>query len=263
MFVLEDADVGRAARGAWFGLTLNRGQTCIAVRRVFVQRSRYAAFAEAMKPFAAGAKPLPLLTPGQVAQAERLVKDAVGRGATAPAPAPGSLPPGVVPTILFDANPDMAVCREAAFAPVCAVIPFDTVDDAVSLAAQSPFGLGASVFTADTRAAEELAARVSSGSVTVNDVIAPTAHPATPFGGRGASGWGVTQGPDGLLGMTVPQVVTVRKGRFRPHFDEAVAPDPAATLDVLRGLLRASHGRGWREWFGGVRQLLRGVRRKK
>jgi aldehyde dehydrogenase (NAD+) len=146
---------------------------------------------------------------------------------------------------------------------VCAVLPFDTLDEAVAQAAVSPFGLAASVFSADVRAAEALAARLPAGSVTVNDVIAPTAHPATPFGGRGASGWGVTQGAEGLLGMTVPQAVSVRRGQFRPHLDESISPDPEATADILTGLLRASHAGGLREWFGGVRQLLRGVRRKK
>ena len=295
MFVLEDADVELAAKAAWFGLTLNGGQTCIAVRRVFVHRSRFTAFADALRPLAAGAEPMPLMTPGQAEQAERLVKDAEGRGAKLlPSPLEGEggsrsepgegnkaedipspvtpasrvchpLPQGeraMKPTLLLDLSPDVALCREAAFAPIAGVIPFDTVDEAVSLATDCPFGLAASVFTADPAAAEAIAARIPAGHVTVNDVLAPTAHPATPFGGRGASGWGVTQGAEGLLAMTTPQAVTVRKGRFRPHLDEAVSPD-LATADILRGLLRATHGRGWRAWLGGVSQLVRGVRRKR
>src|SRR5207253_8146246 len=142
--------------------------------------------------------------------------------------------------------------REACFAPVAAVIPFDTVDDALAMAKQSPFGLSASIFTADTSVAEALAARIPSGRVIVNDLLAPTAHPATPFGGRGSSGWGVTQGAEGLLAMTTPQAVTVRGGTFRFHLDDAVSPDPA-TGDVLRGLFRATHGRRWRDRLGGVR----------
>jgi len=321
MFVLADADVRLAARAAWFGLTINRGQTCLAVRRVFVHRSRLAEFLAELDPLLKAAGPVPLVTPGQAALHARLIADGVrggttvigqsvgssppfplreggpgGLGASAPrpaptgadvvnpspqppppggegvpaqqtlptpgSPAPGAPPPAVFPTLLLNAAPDAAVCREAAFSPVGAVLPFDDVDTALSQAAASPFGLGASVFGADTRAAVELAARIPSGSVAVNDVIAPTAHPETPFGGRGASGWGVTQGPDGLLALTVPQVVTVRRGRFRPHVDDAVAPDPAATADVLQGLLRASYG-GWGEWWGGLRQLVRGVRRKR
>ncbi|MBA4065807.1 MAG: aldehyde dehydrogenase [Isosphaera sp.] len=272
MFVLADADVGLAAKAAWFGVTLNRGQTCIAVRRVFVHRGAAAAFADELRKLAAAAVPVELVTEAQRHQAERLIADAVARGAT-PLANPdrqggGDVTPSLTvgvrlqPTFLLDAPADAAVCREACFAPVAAVIPFDTVDDAVSRAAGSPFGLGASVFTADAAAARDLAARLPAGSVSVNDVLAPTAHPATPFGGRGASGWGVTQGAEGLLGMTVPQVVTVRRGRFRPHLDEAAKPDPA-TGEFLRGLLRWTHGRGLREKLGGLWQMVRGARRKR
>ena len=72
----------------------------------------------------------------------------------------------------------------------------------------------------------------------------------------------MTQGAEGLLAMTTPQAVTVRKWRYRPHFDEAADPDPA-TVEVLRGLLRATHGRGLRDWLRGVALLVRGVRRRK
>jgi acyl-CoA reductase-like NAD-dependent aldehyde dehydrogenase len=287
MFVMEDADVELAAKGAWFGVTLNRGQTCIAVRRIFVQRGRYSSFIEALGRLAAGARPVSLVTRGQVEEANQFVANAIDRGATVigsdPTPNPlpwgerglNPAPPGggkgagglssgftFTPTILADATTDMLVCREASFAPVAAILRFDTDADAVALAVQCPFGLAASVFTGDPERGLWLAARIPAGHVTVNDVIAPTAHPATPFGGRGASGWGVTQGAEGLLAMTMPQAVTVRGGSFRPHLDDAASPDPA-TADVLRGLLRATHGRGWRHWLGGAVQLIRGLRRKK
>jgi aldehyde dehydrogenase (NAD+) len=142
------------------------------------------------------------------------------------------------------------------------VIPFDTIDNAVSLAKQSPFGLSASIFSADVVKAQELAALIPSGSVVINDVLAPTAHPATPFGGRGSSGWGVTQGAEGLLAMTVPQVVTVHAGRLRAHFDEAAKPDPA-TLEILRGLMKWTHARGMGAKLRGLWQMVRGVRKKK
>src|SRR5262249_47189833 len=162
---------------------------------------------------------MPLMARGQVEQAERLVRDATERGgirAWVPATSGVGDRPEFPPTFIKLLTPDAAICREAAFAPVAAAMPFDTIDYAMSLAAQCPFGLGASIFTADTAAAQELAARIPAGHVSINDVLAPTAHPATPFGGRGASGWGVTQGEEGLLGMTVPQAVSVRKGTFRP-----------------------------------------------
>ncbi|HVL13871.1 MAG TPA: aldehyde dehydrogenase family protein [Gemmata sp.] len=263
MFVLADADLDLAARAAWFGVTLNRGQTCIAVRRVFVQRPRYAEFVEKLRAFVARSQAVSLVTEGQRRQAEKLVADAVARGARALTPESKDLGPGAMPpTILTGVHPETLVCTEACFAPVAGVIPFDSTDEVEALVAPSPFALAASVFSADTTAAAELAARIPAGAVCVNDALAPTAHPATPFGGRGSSGWCVTQGEEGLLAMTVPQVVTVRKGTFRPHFDEAISPDPA-TGDILRGLLRWTHARGLGERLRGLWQMVRGVRRKK
>ena len=101
-----------------------------------------------------------------------------------------------------------------------------------------PYGLGASVFTRRPDRAEALSQRLRTGVVTVNDVVAPTAHPESPFGGVRASGWGVTQGAEGLLEMTVPQTVSVRAGSWKPaepfpDFDAALMRD-AAAAGVLR-----------------------------
>jgi aldehyde dehydrogenase (NAD+) len=96
-----------------------------------------------------------------------------------------------------------------------------------------------------------LARQLRVGMVAINDVIAPTAHPATPFGGRGASGSGVTQGAEGLLEMTVPQVVSLRNVRFRPHYDMALG-SAGSQEDLMRALLESGHSssvrkraRGW------------------
>lgn len=261
LFILPDADLGLAARAVWFAVSLNRGQTCVAVRRVFVHRSRYAEFLERVRGYFERAGAVALVTPGQRTHAEELIAEATARGARPVRPALNPGADGFAPTLLADLPADARLCTEGCFAPLAGVLPFDTLDDALAQARQSPFGLGASVFTADVAAAEALAARLPAGTVTVNDVLAPTAHPATPFGGRGRSGWGVTQGAEGLLALTVPQVVTVRRGTFRPHFDEAVQPDPA-TPDILRGLLRWTHARGWGEKLRGLGQLFRGLRRK-
>ena len=297
MFVFADADIEMVAKGIWFGLTINRGQTCVAVRRIFVQRAKYDSLIAALKPLFERAEPLGLVMASQVTHAERLIQDAVKRGATVlakqPTPNPslqggeqepsraadapglsasgspslqgggwGGGMPSIAPTLLLNTPADAAICREACFAPVAAVIPFDTLEDALSLAKQSPFGLSASVFSADVAAAEVFAARIPSGSVVINDLLAPTAHPGTPFGGRGASGWGVTQGPEGLLAMTSPQVVTVHKGTTRQHLDDAVKPDPA-TGELLNGLIRLTHARGFLARLGGLWQMIKGARKKR
>ena len=260
LFVLDDADAGLAARAAWFGATLNLGQTCLAVRRAFVHRSKHDAFVEALRPLAAGVRTEPLALLSQATQAERLVGEAVKRGAAVlgsdEPPVAYDEPPRFRPTVLIGASPEMAVCREASFAPVVSVIRFDDEVELVALAEECSFGLGASVFTASPRRAVELAGQLRVGSVAVNDVIVGTAHPAVPFGGVRESGWGVTRGEEGLLAMTVPQAVTVRQGKFRPHYDGAGNP---AIAEALRGLLAWGHAGSGAERRAGFRRMLRGL----
>jgi aldehyde dehydrogenase (NAD+) len=94
--------------------------------------------------------------------------------------------------------------------------------------------------------------------VSVNDVIAATGHPATPFGGRRASGWGVTQGALGLLEMTVPQVVSNRSGKFRPHYDPAEAT-LMSSRETLENLLRSQYGGGVGQRTKSMWRLMRGA----
>jgi acyl-CoA reductase-like NAD-dependent aldehyde dehydrogenase len=263
--VFEDADINLAARAAWFGTTINRGQTCIAARRAVVQRSVYQSFADALKPLLAGAAPRPLAIAAQAEQADRLVNDALSHGASLLEGETPREPNGDAsrypPTIVVDAEPDMAICQEASFAPLLSVLPFDTPEEALRIDAQCPYALGAAVFTAMPERAQQLAPHLRAGMVTVNDVVVPTAHPATPFGGRARSGWGVTQGAEGLLEMTVPQVVSVRGGKSRPHYGASTG-SPPMTADGFRGLLEWGHAPTFGQRMRGFFRMIRGARGK-
>jgi len=260
MFVLEDADLTMASQAAWFGATLNSGQTCIAARRIFVQRNCYAAFLDAIGQYAARAQPMRLALDSQVKQAQHLISDAVSDGAKllhAPLDQSELDPCLFRPTAIVDARPEMGICQQALFAPVLAVLPFDSEAEALQMDRQCPFGLGASIFSQDARRAAKLALDLRAGSVAINDVIVPTAHPETPFGGSGESGWGVTQGVEGLLEMTVPQTVSIRRGKSRPHYQSACGT-PVFTPPILQGLLQWSHGTTFSQRLGGLRRLLAG-----
>jgi acyl-CoA reductase-like NAD-dependent aldehyde dehydrogenase len=260
LFVLEDADISLAARATWFGATLNTGQTCLGVRRAFVHRKRYEEFLAALRPLAANQRPEPLVMFGQAEQAGRLVKDALSSGAellTGETPSAADEPPRFPPTVVVNARTDMAICQEASFAPLLAVIRFDNEDQLAELAEKCPYGLGASVFTSDIRRGKQLASRLRVGSVSINDALVATAHPATGFGGVRDSGWGVTRGEEGLLSLTVPQVVSTRLGKFRPHFQTT---NPALA-EMLRGLLAWYHSANGRERRAGFRRTVRGVLR--
>lgn len=244
--VLDDADLTLAAKAAWFAVNVNRGQTCIAVRRAFVPRALYPAFCDLLRPFADRATPCPLAMSSQVWQAQRLVDEAIAAGGKLLVDGPVRLDGDLCrPAVIIDAKAEMSICQEASFAPVMAVIPYDKIEDALAEEAKCPYALAASVFTRSTDRARAIAARMRAGSVSVNDVIAPTAHPATSFGGRGASGWGVTQGAEGLLEMTIPQAVSLKSGTFRPHYDMTNPEKMDASDAMMRGMLQATHAPGF------------------
>ncbi len=111
------------------------------------------------------------------------------------------------------------------------------------------FALGASIFSRDITKARALAARIKTGFVLINDLIVPTADPRMPFGGVKASGFGTTRGDEGLLEMTFPHVVAVRRGRTRPHFDAPADDDE----HFFTAYIRAAHGR---HRFAAIREFV-------
>jgi acyl-CoA reductase-like NAD-dependent aldehyde dehydrogenase len=137
------------------------------------------------------------------------------------------------------------------------VVPVASSAEALELAARSPYALGASVFGPE-RAARALAGRVRAGVVTINDVIVPTADPRLPFGGRGASGFGVTRGAEGLLELTAVKAVAVRRGRWLPHLEERAPEDG----EILRALLALDHAPRWQDRLTSASALARAAVRR-
>jgi acyl-CoA reductase-like NAD-dependent aldehyde dehydrogenase len=242
---MKDANLELAAKLARYGSTLNGGRTCMAVRRVFVERATFVPFVDRLRSLVVIERPE--APPTELDRRDRMLAESKAAGCET---IDGH------PAVIVNASGlrNLAANREALFAPLLAVTPFDDGGDLESRLAESDLRLTATIVTADTAAARSLAARLPVGSVTINDAIVPTAHPATPFGGRGASGWGSTQGAEGLLEMTVPQVISERSGSFRPH------AETGASADVPRGYLRLVHGRGVRDRWRGLRQLVAGLR---
>ena len=158
----------------------------------------------------------------------------------------------MAPVIVADAVPELGLLREDIFAPVLSLVPVAGEADALDAAAQCPYALGASIFGPEPLA-RSLAGRVRAGSVIINDLIVPTADPRLPFGGQGISGFGTTRGAEGLLEMTVLKTVTLRSGRFRPHYDPVTPADTAMMLDYIA----AAHGDGAR--LSAVKRLVRGL----
>jgi len=243
VFVLPGADLGLAARCLAYGLRLNGGATCIAPRRVFVWGGQAAALEAALLALLPG---IPDAVPPPAVQARLgvLLGLAVAEGARIAAQGAGR------PTVVAAARPGMALLQHDVFAPWLALVPVADAEAALVAAAACPFALGASIF-GPAAAAREVARRVRAGSVCINDLIVPTADPRLPFGGRGRSGFGSTRGAEGLLEMTVPKAISIRRGRFRPHLDPAT-PNDAVLFAHMMALL---HGT-WRGRLAALRGLM-------
>ncbi|GJF29567.1 succinic semialdehyde dehydrogenase [Kitasatospora sp. NE20-6] len=225
LLVLADADLDRAAEGAVRACFSSAGQLCISVERLFVHRSVADAFLERFTArtralrlgggLAYGADMGSLVSARQLETVTRHVEEAVEAGATVLAGGrarPDLGPLFHEPTVLDGVTPGMAVCTEETFGPVVSVYRFDTEDEAVALANSTPYGLNASVWTKDTRRGRAVAARLTSGTVNVNEAYAAAyGSVASPMGGMGDSGLGRRHGSEGILRFTEGQTIATQR----------------------------------------------------
>jgi succinate-semialdehyde dehydrogenase/glutarate-semialdehyde dehydrogenase len=198
--VLADADPAAAATAAAAARCVNSGQSCIAAKRFIVEEAIAArfeeAFAAAMAAMRVG-EPLdpqtqvgPLAREDLLADLESQVERSLDRGARLLTGGRRLDRPGFFypPTVLAGVEPGMAAFEEETFGPVAAVVRCRDADDGVALANRSPYGLGASVWTAEPGRGRDLAARLEAGSVFVNEIV--KSDPRLPFGGVKSSGYG-------------------------------------------------------------------------
>jgi acyl-CoA reductase-like NAD-dependent aldehyde dehydrogenase len=202
MVVLPDSDLDKVADATAIGGYANAGQVCISTQRVLVQRSIYSDFLDALKPrveaikvgdpFAEGTKLSALVNVGAAKRVESWVEEAVQAGARVVTG--GHRHQAVYePTIVADVKPEMKVSCDELFGPAVAVTPVDTVDEAIRLANDSEYGLGASIFTRNINYAWRFAREVQTGTVQINWTPLWRAD-FMPYGGFKSSGIG-REGP--------------------------------------------------------------------
>jgi len=200
--VLEDADLARAATTAADARLINSGQSCIAAKRFIVVEPVAERFLERftseMRVRKVGDPLDPTTQVGPQARLDlranlhRQVQESVKRGARLVLG--GELPAGpgggafYPPTVLVAVEPGMPAFDQETFGPVAAVIRAQDEADAIRLANASPYGLGASVWTADSKRGERVAREIEAGSVFVNGLV--KSDPRLPFGGVKRSGYG-------------------------------------------------------------------------
>ena len=233
MIVCADADLDRAAQGAWLGSCMNTGHYCCGTERIYVVDAVYDRFLE--KVLAAG-KDLKQGTEHgfdesvgavfwdrQMAIIERHVEDAREKGATIHVG--GARHPELSglyfqPTVMTNVSNEMEIMREETFGPILCIQKVKDEAEAIRLANDSDYGLNGSVWTEDKSRGLSLALQIDTGACSVNDMAVSYGIPAAPFGGRKSSGVGQVNGKKGLRGYCheMPVVVEKRGGKMPNAF---------------------------------------------
>ena len=233
MVVLADADVERAANFAAYYSTNNGGQVCISVERVYVEAPVYDEFVAKVtakvrslrqsKPGGPGSTDVgAVIFAPQMDIVESHVKDAVAKGAKVLVGGEAHREGGRFfdPTVMVDVDHTMTCMTEETFGPTLPIMKVDSVDEAIRMANDSPYGLQASVFSKDLEKAEAVARRIEAGAVCVNDCQVNYTALELPMGGWKTSGVGVRHGAYGIRKYTKPQTILVTRfamGKQDPH----------------------------------------------
>lgn len=217
--VCSDADVEKASSGAVKGRFINCGQSCIASKRFFVTKNvakefieKFVQKAERLRvgdPMSEETDIGPLVNDAGLSKIEEMVGDAVAKGAEVLTGGKrlGSKGYFYSPTIIGNISPKMQIAYEETFGPVAPVTIVEDESEAMRLANDSQFGLGASIWTRDLEKAGRLSRRVESGIVTINNVV--ISDPRIPFGGVKHSGFGRELSRYGMM-----EFVNVKSIRF-------------------------------------------------
>jgi aldehyde dehydrogenase (NAD+) len=208
--ILDDADLEKAVTDGVGKCYLNSGQTCSALTRMIVPRSRLAEVEEIAARAAASFKPGdpqaqdtrlgPLVSAVQRDRVRSYIQKGVEEGAkliAGGADAPEGLERGffVQPTVFSEVRPDMTIAQEEIFGPVLAILPYEDEDEAVAIANDTIYGLAGGVWSGDADRAKQVARRLRTGQVEING---GSFNPLAPFGGYKQSGNGRELGKFGL-----------------------------------------------------------------
>ena len=214
--VFSDAPIDAAVSGLLAGIFAAGGQTCVAGSRALVGREIYPAVVERLAervrrinlgdPMVAETEMGPMANPPQLTKVESFAASGIEQGARLVTgghrPSSSALKDGLFfePTIFADVDNDMRIAQEEVFGPILSIIPFDSEEEAVRIANDTPYGLAAGIWTMDVSRAHRVARQLDAGTVWVNTYRAVS--PNMPFGGFKASGIGSENGVDAVRDFT-------------------------------------------------------------
>jgi succinate-semialdehyde dehydrogenase/glutarate-semialdehyde dehydrogenase len=248
MIVCADANLPNAISGCLWGGFANAGQTCSGIERVYVIREVADRFVEGV---VAGAKALrvgdpmdpnteigPMVSQEQFEQVRVLVDDAVANGATLHSGGPAEN--GYYhPAVLTGVTHDMRIMRDEIFGPVIPIITVDSEEEAIRLANDSQFGLGASVWTMDRHRGERIARRIESGMVWLNDHMYSHGACSCSWGGVKDSGLGRAHSKFGFYECVTVKLLAWEPSRTRNFwwhpYDASLAKAMDASAKLLYG----------------------------
>jgi succinate-semialdehyde dehydrogenase/glutarate-semialdehyde dehydrogenase len=264
--VAPDADLKRAVPGiVWYAMA-NAGQTCAGIERAYVHSAIYDRFVDEAVALAGRLKVGegirqetemgPLTNERQLAHIEALVEDAKAKGARVLVGGYRLQGEGTfyAPTVLVDVTPEMRLMQEEAFGPLLPILRVDSVEEAVESANQSRFALTGSIWTRDERKGLELARRLRGGAVNLNDHAFHYGDPGVGWGGNGASGFGRTNGAQGLMELVNLKFISadMRRGALELWW----YPYNEALAQLLRNVARFLYGPRDRKLWAMVSLLL-------
>lgn len=266
MIVLDDADIDAAARWGVWGAFFNCGQTCMAVERVYVVESKYEEFLKRSVSYAKGLKtgftnefdsPYfmgPITDPRQAEIIDAHLEDALSKGARVLTG--GKAQGGFYnPIVLVDVDHSMQIMQEETFGPVMPIMKVKDEAEAIELANDNVFGLGASVWSQNMTHAKNVADKVQASSVILNDSIAQFGIPMLPFGGTKDSGFGRIHGQEGLMQFTRPFSFAV--GGAPVKWDIATVLRKNGHYDLATAIMGVIFGTTLRQKWEALSQLFR------
>ncbi len=250
MIVCEDADIERAAGGAVFNSMLNSGHVCMGVERVYVMESVADEFEERVKGIVSGLRYGvgedvdlgSVFWDRQMSIIERHVEDARAKGAEIVVGGESDTTNGLFykPTFVRNLDHTMDLMREETFGPIVSVMRVADEEEAIRLANDSVYGLSGSVWTKNIEKGIEIAKRLETGSVVINDASMAYGAPEAPFGGMKESGVGQVNGLGGLRGYTHQQPIFI--DRWGAKKERVWYPHTPEALKEIDGMIKFIYG---------------------
>lgn len=259
MIVLKDADLERAANACVWGSLMNSGQVCTSIERVYVEEEIYLRFVEKITERVSRLRQGrsdeevelgSMTSEEQLKKVTAQVNDAVAKGAkvlTGGRTNPGFAGLYYEPTVLVDVTQDMSIMQDETFGPVIPIMKVQDAEEALNLANDSHYGLDALVFTRDRAKAQQMAQRLHTGTVCINDGLVNYIIPDTPMGGVKDSGFSRRHGAEGIRKFCYQKTIVI--DRFGMKNEMPWFPSTRKKTAQMRRMISLLWRSGWRNKF--------------